>query len=156
MVKNLPAVRETWVPSLDWEDPLEEEDLLGEGNCLKNPMDRGVCRLHGLGVARVGHDLATQPPPPACASIACWILDLKLKLFLKPGRGHGNPLQYSCLENPHGQRSLAGYSPWGCKESNMTEQISTWASYPRTTEMLWEGQIKKSRCSRKPFLLSIT
>ena len=26
-----------------------------------------------------------------------------------PGGGHGNPLQYSCLENPHGQRSLAGY-----------------------------------------------
>ena len=31
-----------------------------------------------------------------------------------PGGGHGNPLQYSCLENPHGQRSLVGYSPWGC------------------------------------------
>ena len=30
-----------------------------------------------------------------------------------PGGGHGNPLQCSCLENPHGQRSLAGYSPWG-------------------------------------------
>ena len=29
-----------------------------------------------------------------------------------PGGGHGNPLQYSCLENPDGQRSLAGYSPW--------------------------------------------
>ena len=28
-----------------------------------------------------------------------------------PGGGHSNPLQYSCLENPHGQRSLAGYSP---------------------------------------------
>ena len=28
-----------------------------------------------------------------------------------PGRGYGNPLQYSCLENPLGQRSLAGYSP---------------------------------------------
>ena len=27
-----------------------------------------------------------------------------------PGGGHGNPLQYSCLENPHGQRSLAGCS----------------------------------------------
>ena len=27
-----------------------------------------------------------------------------------PGGGHGNPLQYSCLENPHGQRSLVGYS----------------------------------------------
>ena len=29
-----------------------------------------------------------------------------------PGGGNGNPLQHSCLENPHGQRSLAGYSPW--------------------------------------------
>ena len=29
-----------------------------------------------------------------------------------PGGGHGNPLQYSCLENPHGQRSLLNYSPW--------------------------------------------
>ena len=34
---------------------------------------------------------------------------------------YGNPLQYSCLENPHGQRSLAGYSPQGRKESDMTE-----------------------------------
>ena len=33
-----------------------------------------------------------------------------------PGEGHGNPLQYSYLENPHGERSLAGYSPWCCKE----------------------------------------
>ena len=29
-----------------------------------------------------------------------------------PGEGNSNPLQYSGLENPHGQRSLAGYSPW--------------------------------------------
>ena len=28
-----------------------------------------------------------------------------------PGGGYGNPLLYSCLENPHGQRSLPGYSP---------------------------------------------
>ena len=28
-----------------------------------------------------------------------------------PGGAHGNPLQYSCLENPLGQRSLVGYSP---------------------------------------------
>ena len=28
-----------------------------------------------------------------------------------PGGGHGNPLQYACLENSHGQRSLAGYTP---------------------------------------------
>ena len=35
------------------------------------------------------------------------------RLGRNPGEGNGNPLQYSCLENPHGQRSLAGYSPWG-------------------------------------------
>ena len=29
-----------------------------------------------------------------------------------PGEGYGNPLQYSCLEKSHGQRSLVGYSPW--------------------------------------------
>ena len=32
-----------------------------------------------------------------------------------PGGGHGNPFQYSCLENPHVQRSLVGYSPWVTK-----------------------------------------
>ena len=31
------------------------------------------------------------------------------------GGGHGNPLQYSCLENSHGQKSLAGYSSRGQK-----------------------------------------
>ena len=38
-------------------------------------------------------------------------LDLIPGLGRSPGGGHGNPLQYSCLENPHGQWSLAGYSP---------------------------------------------
>ena len=41
-----------------------------------------------------------------------------------PGGGHGNSLRYSCLENSHGQRSLVGYSPWGCKESDTTEQLT--------------------------------
>ena len=41
-----------------------------------------------------------------------------------PGGGPGNPLQYSCLENPHGQRNLEGYSPWGHKELDTTEQLS--------------------------------
>ena len=38
-----------------------------------------------------------------------------------PGGGHGNPLQYFCLENPHEQKSLVGYTPVGCKESDTTE-----------------------------------
>ena len=40
-----------------------------------------------------------------------------------PAAGNVNQFQYSCLKN--GQRSLAGYSPWGCKESDVTEQLST-------------------------------
>ena len=42
-----------------------------------------------------------------------------------PGGKHGNPLQYSCLENPRGQRSLMGYSPCGHKELDTTERLST-------------------------------
>ena len=40
-----------------------------------------------------------------------------------PGEGNGNPLWYSCLEKSHGQRSLAGHSPWVCKELDMTEWL---------------------------------
>ena len=47
-----------------------------------------------------------------------------------PGGGHGNPLQYSCLEKPHGQRNLVGYSPWGPKESDMTEATVPFHSIP--------------------------
>ena len=41
-----------------------------------------------------------------------------------PGEENGNPLQYSCLENPNGQRCLESYSPWGCKELNMTKELT--------------------------------
>ena len=51
-------MQETWVPSLGWEDPLEEVMVT----------------------------------------------------------------QYSCLENLHGQKSLVGYSAWGCKESDTAQQ----------------------------------
>ena len=43
------------------------------------------------------------------------------ELGRSPGGGHGNPLRYFCLENPHGQRSLVGYSPYSQKESDTTE-----------------------------------
>ena len=42
-----------------------------------------------------------------------------------PGGGHGNPFQCSCLENPHGKRSLAGCSPWVHKALDPTERLST-------------------------------
>ena len=60
----------------------------------------------------------SDPKEPACnagdqSSILGWERSAE--------EGNGNPLQYTCLENPHGQKSLAGYSPWGCKESDTTE-----------------------------------
>ena len=39
-----------------------------------------------------------------------------------PGEGNGNPLHEPC-NSSHGQRSLVGYSPWGCKKSRMTERL---------------------------------
>ena len=52
-------------------------------------------------------------------------LGLTPGLGRSPGGGHGNPLQCSCLENSHGQRSLVGYSPWGHQESDGTQRLST-------------------------------
>ena len=48
---------------------------------------------------------------------ACSVGDLGSipELERSPGGGHGNPFQYSRLENRRGQRSLAGCSPWGCR-----------------------------------------
>ena len=41
-----------------------------------------------------------------------------------PGEGNGNPLQYSCLENPMDGGAMDGcYSPWGHKESDTTEPL---------------------------------
>ena len=40
------------------------------------------------------------------------------------GEENGYPLQYSCLEKPQGQTCLVGYSPWGHKELDATEQQS--------------------------------
>ena len=42
-----------------------------------------------------------------------------------PGGGHGNPLQYTCLEKTQWMRSLVGYSAWGRQESDMTVRLST-------------------------------
>ena len=41
-----------------------------------------------------------------------------------PGGGHSSPFQYSCPENPHRQKSLVDYSPWGREQSDVTERLS--------------------------------
>ena len=50
-----------------------------------------------------------------------------------PGGRHGTPLQDSCPENAHGQRSLVGYSPWGQKGLDTTEATELiWMKSPNT------------------------
>ena len=51
------------------------------------------------------------------------------RLGRSPGEGNGHPLQSSGLENPHGQRGIEGYSPWGHKESDMTARPSLSLSF---------------------------
>ena len=63
--------------------------------------------------------ILTDGLPGSSAGIesACKVGDPSsiLGLGRSPGEGIGYPFQYSCLENPHTQRSLAGYSPWYAK-----------------------------------------
>ena len=79
-------------------------------------------------ICRRRHRLQTPvflgfPGGSASRESACSVGDLGSipGLGRSPGEGLGNPFQCSCLENPHGHRSLAGYSPWGHKELDMTE-----------------------------------
>ena len=88
LVKNPLAVQETLVQFLDWEDPLEKG--WATHSCILGfPGGSVVKNLTG----NTG-DMGSIPGSGR-----------------SPGGGHGNPLQYSCLENPHGQRRLVSYNP---------------------------------------------
>ena len=88
LVKNPPAMQETLVRFLAGEVPLEKDRL-------PTPVFFGFAGgSAGKQSACHGGDLGSIPG-----------------LGRSPGGGHGNSLQYSCLGNPHGQRSPAGYIP---------------------------------------------
>ena len=95
MVKNLPAVQETWVRSLGWEEPLE----------------KGVA-IHSV--------FLCVPCGPAGKESACNAGDLGLipGLGRSPGEGKGYPLQYSGLVNS------TDCIVHGVTESDMTERLS--------------------------------
>ena len=57
MVKRLPTMRETWVQSLGWEDPLEKEMAIHSSTIAwKIPWTEEPCRLQSMGSQRVKHD----------------------------------------------------------------------------------------------------
>ena len=63
-IKNLPAMRQTWVQSLSWEDALEEEIATCFSILAWEIPDTGALQAAIHGVTRVGHNLAARPPPP--------------------------------------------------------------------------------------------
>ena len=71
-----------------------------------------------------------------------------------PKAGHGNPVQYSCLENPHEQRSLVGYNPWGPKESDAIESLSTYLEHVNFSgSFRFEFYRVNSFCLKEPLWL---
>ena len=131
-------MQETWVRPLGQEDPLEKEmathssihawkilwtkELVGYSPWGRKESDATKWLRFTSFHVRKGF-----PNNSAGKESACNVGELNLipGLGRSPGGGHGNPLQNSCLENPHGQRNLADYSPWNWKESAMTEWLNT-------------------------------
>ena len=105
LVKNLPAVRETWVRSLCWEDPLKK----GKTTHSSILPWRTPWTTQTMGLQRVRHDwetftftfrvpqvvLLVKNPSANAEDLRCGFDPLVGKI---PGGGHGNPLQYSYLE----------------------------------------------------------
>ena len=159
MVKNLPAMQETWVRSLSWEDPLERKTTTHSSILVWRILwTEESGRLGSMELQRVSQNYRTNiftfypVPSRQCTGIgfsggpdskesACNVGDLGLIPGLRrsPGGGHGNPLQYSCLENPHRQRSLAG------KSQDTTERPST--AQALRTEIMWGVEPPPSRSS---------
>ena len=107
------------------------EETLGQSLGLvlleQDTLNREGCREHQSAFLVNRHCLDAGTGGSDGKESACNAGDLGLipGLGRSPGGRHGNPLQNSCLENPHGQRSLVGYSPWGHKESDTTGWLST-------------------------------
>ena len=139
MVKNLPEMQEARIQSLGG------GKSSGKGNdypllysCLTNSQDRGASRATVHGVTK-SQTLLSDFHFHLILELWWWLSGKESACKAGeagsipgsgrfPGGRHGDPLHYSCLENPHGQRSLAGYGPCSCKESDVTE--------PRTLSVL--------------------
>ena len=78
------------------------------------------CQMPGYGVIQgsIGASLVAQAVKNLPPMWNTWVGKI-------PWRIAWQSTQYSCLENPHGQRSTVGYSPWDHKESDRTEWLST-------------------------------
>ena len=156
MVKNLPAMRETWVWSLGWEDPLKKGKATHSSIlACRIPWTEEPGRLQSSESQRVGHDWATfilthiprsaivsggllVKNPPAMQEMQIqslgqevpWRRTWQLTPVFLPGKSHG-------------QRSLVGYSPWGLKELDMTEVTSYSTEHSTQLKKVFRGKTLK-------------
>ena len=129
LVKNLPAMWETWVWSLGWEDPLEKgkathSSILAWRIPWTIPWgckESDTAEWLSLSFFWYDKDCLGFPSGSAGKESTCNVGDLGLisGLGRSPGEGKGYPLQYSGLEN-----SMDCVVPWGHKESDTTERLS--------------------------------
>ena len=102
LVKTLPAMQETQIRFLGWEDPLEKE-VATHSSILayKMPVDRGAWQAIVHGVTRVRHDLATKPPPPPHLAQICRIVMPQCECQHLPshvsGRREPSPWYFTCM-----------------------------------------------------------
>ena len=116
LVKNPPAKWETWVGKIPWRRESLPTPVFWPGE------------FHGLYSPWGPKDSSLGFPHSSVSKESAYNagdLGSIPRSGRSPGEGNGTPLQYSCLENPHGQRSLAGYSPWGRKsQTQLNDSIS--------------------------------
>ena len=113
---------ENWLPSLST-----------RGSILRSPSWTQPGPTFTLPASRIGFPGDSDSKESTCNSKDLGSIP---GLESSPGGGRGNPLQYFCLENPQGQRSLVGYIPWGHKQSGTTERLST-GQHPGYHLFLW-------------------
>ena len=84
-----------------------------------------VSQNHHVGIPATGDAVVKNPPTSARGR-----RDVKFDPWVRkiPWRRSWHPLQCSCLENPHGQRSLEGYGPRLAKSQTRQKRLSTHAS----------------------------
>ena len=109
----------TWVQSPGWEKPLEKAKATHS-----SILAWGIpWTVQPMRLQRVRHDFHIQDFPGGSDGKASVYNAGDLGLIpgsgRSPGEGNGNPLQYSCMENPVD----GGAWTWGCKESDTTEQL---------------------------------
>ena len=117
-----------WVGKIPWRRAWQPIPVFLPGESLWTEKLDG---MQSIGLKRVGHDWETKKSTSPIRWLSCkqsafnaGDLGLIPESGRLPGGGHGNLLQYSCLENPYGQKSLVSYTPWGLKELGTTEWLN--------------------------------